>query len=150
MNKQVQKPTISKVILQWILTLFTLCLIWGMAGYSINLIQEETSNEEYKWHLKDLNDGNYAECVEFYRIEKYLGEATDKKLEPFEEFTEFYTQYILCIEYQNAKNPEQYQENIRECMEKMERICRESSYSTNIPHYEYLIDSLQVVDAKDL
>ena len=147
-SKEIKKPTLGKIILQWAITIVTILCIWGLISYTIEVVTEQNSTEEFKWRLGDLNDGDYAECVESYSIQKYLGTATDEKYEQFEEFKQFYMQYILCLEYGKAEYPEQYQDRMRESLDRMRQIRQDSSYSQNVPHYEYLIES--VVDAGDL
>ena len=147
-SKKIKKPTLGKIILQCAITIVSILCIWGLASYTIEVVTEENSTEEFKWLLGDLNDGDYAECVEFYSMKKYLGTATDEKYEQFEEFKQFYMQYILCVEYEKAEHPEQYRDQLQESLDRMQQICQDSSYPQNIPHYEYLIES--VVDAKDL
>ena len=147
-GKKIKKPTLGKIILQCAITIVSILCIWGLASYTIDVVAEQNSTEEFKWRLGDLNDGDYAECVEYYSIQKYLGTASDEKYEQFEEFKQFYMQYILCLEYRKAEQPEQYQDRLQESLDKMWQICQNSSYPQNEPHYEYLIES--VVDAGDL
>ena len=139
MNKKMKKPTLGKVIIQWVITVILVIFIGSMVVYSVELISDSISDNEYRWLLGDLNDGNYADCVESYIVSEHLGEIKDEKFEQFDEFELFYREYILCLEYRKAINPGDYEEEMQECIANMEGICENSEYSYNIPHYEYLL-----------
>lgn len=147
MNKQAnvttKNPSFGKVIVQWIITAVLLLFIGCMAIYSIELIAGALSDDEYKWLLDDLNDGDYANCVESYIVSEHLGQIKDEKFEQFDEFELFYREYILCLEYQTAKEPEKYRDRLDKSIARMEEICENSSYEFNVPHYKKILMSLQ-------
>ena len=143
-NDTTKNPSFGKVIVQWMITAVLLLFIGCMAIYSIELIAGALSDDEYKWLLDDLNDGDYANCVEAYIVSEHLGQIKDEKFEQFDEFELFYREYILCLEYQAAVEPERYGDRLDESIARMEEICENSSYEFNVPHYEALIENIKV------
>jgi len=148
MNKKEKKPTAGKVILQWVITAVLVLFIGSMVSYSIGLIAGSISDDEYRWMLGDMNDGDYARCVESYIVSEHLGQIKDEKFEQFDEFELFYREYILCLEYQAAKEPEAYQDRLNQSIARMEEICENTTYEYNVPHYEALIERIQAKGAK--
>lgn len=144
MNDKTKKLSLGKVIAQWFITAILVLFIESMVVYSIGLIAEALSDDEYKWLLDDLNDGDYANCVEFYIMSEHLGQIKDEKFEQFDEFELFYREYILCLEYQAAVEPEKYQDRLNESLARMEEICENSAYEFNVPHYEAMIEKITV------
>lgn len=149
-RNNVKKPTMGKVIIQWVITVFLIIGIYTVVGYSVSTVLEQTEYDEYKWLLSDLNEGDYAGCMEYYTLRRQQGGMNTEEYAQFAEFDRFYRQYILCVEYREAKNSEVYQHQIKDCLETMRNICENSLYELNIPHYEYLIESLTVVDEDNL
>ena len=128
---------------RWIFSAFLVVLICEMIFYSVGLIIESTGTDESSWLLKNLNRGDYADCVESYSNSLYLGKADGEEFATFAEFEEFYSNYILCVEYAGAKEPDKYQKQIVGSIAKMEQIYENTVYEENIPHYEYLLEDIQ-------
>ena len=139
-------PRIQKIIKKcgrWIVSVFLVIFIWEMIAYSVVLIIESTGADEASWLLKDLNRGDYGDCAEYYTTLLHLGKADGEEFAPFAEFEEFYSEYILCVEYAGAKESDKYQEHMDESIANMNRIYENTIYKDNIPHYEYLLESIQ-------
>lgn len=128
---------------RWIFSAFLVVLICEMIFYSVGLIIESTGTDEASWLLKNLNRGDYADCVESYSNSLHLGKADGEEFATFAEFEEFYSNYILCVEYAGAKEPDKYQKQIVGSIAKMEQIYENTVYEENIPHYEYLLEDIQ-------
>lgn len=128
---------------RWIFSGFMIIFIWEMIVFTVGLIIESTGEDETSWLLKNLNNGEYADCVESYTAKLHLGKADGEEFAPFAEFEDFYRDYILFVEYAGAKEPEQYQERMDESIADMERIYENTIYQDNIPHYEYLLESIK-------
>lgn len=148
MNKRInlQISNSVKKIARWILSGFLVMMIWGMVTYTVSIIIESGEEDEYSWLLKDLNRGDYADCAEYYTTLLHLGDIDAEEYAQFDEFECFYSDYILCVEYKGAKEPEKYQAQVEECIANMEQIYENTIYSDNIPHYEYLLECAKVVD----
>jgi len=130
---------------RWIFSVFLVVVICEMIFYSVGLIIESTGADEASWLLKDLNRGDYADCAEYYTTLLHLGKADGEEFAPYAEFEEFYGEYVLCVEYAGAKEPDKYQESMDESIANMNRIYENTMYNDNIPHYEYLLEHIQEI-----
>lgn len=140
-----KKPPTKKIRLQII---FSVILVWQLVSiisYTWKLVAEE--NRDELGLQADLNRGQYAACAHFYDMYRSQGKTTGKEFDKFQEFSDFYDLYILCVEYQGARENLTYEENMRECMDEMNRIREDTPYPDLIPHYEYLIQLLENMEA---
>lgn len=142
MNKKIylQIHNFVKKIGRWVLSGFLVLLIWSVVAYTVSLIIESSEEDEYTGLLKDLNQGDYAGCAEYYTTLLHLGEIDAEGYAQFDEFEEFYNDYILYVEYAGAKEPEKYRTRMDESIANMEQIYENTIYNDNIPHYKYLLE----------
>ena len=136
-----KKPTKKKI---WLQIIFSVVLIWLLVSM-ISYIWKEVGEDDREdlWLQADLNRGEYAACAHFYNMYRSQGKAAGQEFDKFQEFSDFYDLYILYVEYQGARENLTYEENMRECMEEMERIRENTPYPDLIPHYEYLTQLLE-------
>lgn len=135
--------SVTDKIKRWIISVFLVALICSMISYIVTYIVEKNENDAYSSLLMDLNCGDYAQCAEYYLILLHLGKINQKDYAQFDEFERFYSEYIVCVEYSGAKEPEKYRLQSEECIADMEGICANSIYNDNIPHYKYLLENLK-------
>lgn len=145
-NKNSAKKPAKKKI--WLQIFFSIILIWllvSMILYTWKMVGED--DREELGLQADLNRGQYAACAHFYDMYRSQGKTTGKEFDKFQEFSDFYDLYILYVEYQGARENLTYEESMRECMEEMNRIREDTPYPDLIPHYEYLIQLLENMEA---
>ncbi len=132
--KTVRRWIVSAVLVLWIFYVFLSTCI---------TVFNVTDDTEYRWMLQNMNSGDYAEIVDDYNMNIYVGYFTKDEYPQFEEFRRFYNDYILSVEYLGAKEPEKYKKQLDESIANMEKIYENTIYDENIPHYEYLLYSVK-------
>ncbi len=125
---------------RWGITFLLVIFIFEMVIFSINIIVDANGAREYRWLLKDLNEGDYAGFVDSYNMYIQLGNFSEEEYPQFEEFKRFYGEYILAVEYAGAKDKDKYEKYLDETIANMIKIYEDTVYNDNIPHYEYLLE----------
>lgn len=141
--KQVVKPSIWKYLVQ--------CLFIVLFGYMfiimVALVFDEVTDDyrSDKSLQSQINRGDYADFWDYYYVLRYVEDLDGNVFDKYKEFANFYKSYNSYTQYTISYNnlgEKNYKNKASEYLEVMEHILENSEYYDNIPHYEYLLDTL--------
>ena len=127
---------IINIIASVILILFIVFMGIALAGQLA-----DTGYRDDKYISEQIAQGRYANAYIYFLTLKNITSTEGAEYNRYIEFKEFYDYYIDYLIYSAIPDDDNaYNEKINTALDSMERIKDESTFSENIPHYEYMLE----------